>query len=129
MGAFDFLLKKESALDSLDAGYAFGDIDMVLSERDGSLVPVDMENGVHVCQQCREQFVDDRASPLRMVEFSCGGEGVRIGLHSKCVRKAQAAIEKRGDRGGGLVFDMSKMSQARRFLSRATKPFRKGDAG
>jgi hypothetical protein len=125
MSIFDIFTKEESALDALASGNAFGDIDMLLSEKDGSLIPVAVENGVHVCQQCRKQFVDDPAHPHRMVEFNCGGHGVRIGIHACCVEKAQKALERRGDRGGGLVFDMSRMTQLRRFFSRAS--VRKGD--
>lgn len=114
----DIFSKTESTEDSLDQGFAFGDIDMLLSERDGTLIPVAVENGVHVCQQCREQFVDDPSHPLRMVEFSCGGNGVRIGIHSRCVKKAQRALERRGGQGN-LVHDMSTMTRARRFLAKA----------
>lgn len=123
----DFFTRRESALDSIK-GHAFDDIDMLLSKRDGSLVPVAVRDGVHVCQQCGEQFVDDPASPLRLVEFNCGGHGVRIGIHAKCTRDAQRALERRGHRGN-IVHDMAMLHQARRFLTRATKPFRKRDAG
>ena len=132
MSMFDVFNRKQSAEDLLaNDSASFGDIDMLISERDGSLVPVAMENGVHVCQQCREQFVDDPGSPLRMAEFNCGGEGIRIGIHSKCVRKAQKALNKRGDRGAGagLVLDMSEKHKARRFFYSGTKPFNKGDTG
>jgi hypothetical protein len=124
----DILLKSDTALEALAAGNAFGDIDMLISERDGSLVPVAVENGVRVCQQCREQFIEDPTNPLRMVEFNCGGHGVRIGIHARCVGRAQKALERRGDKGN-LVFDMSKMHRLRRFFSKATGPFRKGDGG
>jgi hypothetical protein len=120
MGLFDIFTRRESALDALASGNAFGDIDMLLSKKDGSLIPVAVENGVHVCQQCREQFLDDPVSPLRMVEFNCGGHGVRIGIHARCVVKAQRALEHRGNRDGGLVFDMARMTQLRRFFSKAS---------
>lgn len=123
----DFFIRRESNLDNV-RGHAFDDIDMLLSERDGSLLPVAVRDGVHVCQQCGEQFVKDPASPLRMVEFSCGGHGVRIGIHARCVGAAQRALAQRGERGNP-VFDMSVLHRARRFYTRATKPFRKRDAG
>lgn len=123
----DFLIRKESADDKFD-GFAFDDIDMLVSPRDGSLIPVAVYQGVHVCQVCAEQFVEDPASPFRMVEFSCGGYGVRVGIHAKCVDKASRALQRRGDRGN-QVFDMSRMHRARRFLTQATRPFRKRRAG
>lgn len=131
MSIFDIFTRKQSAEDLLaNDSASFGDIDMLISKVDGSLVPVAVENGVHVCQQCREQFVDDPSSPLRMVEFNCGGEGVRIGIHSKCVRNAQKAVNKRGDRGkgAGIVLDMASKHQARRALS-STLKIGKGDTG
>ena len=116
MGLIDFFIRDASRED-LHRGRAFDDIDMVMSKRDGSLIPVAMNNGVHVCQQCGGQFVEDPTSPDRLVEFSCGGHGVRIGIHSRCVDKASRALQKRGDKGD-LVHDMSIMHKARRALSR-----------
>jgi hypothetical protein len=127
MGAFDFLNRRESAHDTLGE-FAFDDIDMLLSERDGSLIPVAVSDGVHVCQMCGKQFVGDPASPKRMVEFNCGGHGVRIGIHACCVNKASKKLRQRGE-NGEVLFDMAERHQARRFLTRATKAFRKRDAG
>ena len=122
MSDFDFIKDQSIADDT--KGHAFDDIDMVISPRDGSLVVVGVVAGVHACHQCAEQFVDDLTSPLRMVEFNCGGHGTRIGIHSKCVAAARKVLQKRGD-SGDLVHDMSLMHRARRFMTRATKPFRK----
>ena len=125
MSAFDLLVRRQSVddVDKTITGQAFDDIDMDISERDGSLVPVAVMAGVHVCQQCARQFVDTPTSPLRKVEFSCGGHGVRIMLHSKCVAKARKVLQKRGNKGD-LVADMSLLHQARRKFTQLTKPFR-----
>lgn len=125
MDPVDFLVRRQS-VDDVDrtlTGQAFDDIDMLLSKRDGSLIPVAVIDGVHVCQQCSEQFVDEPSSPLRMVEFNCGGGGVRIGIHSKCVTKARKVLQKRGDKGN-FVSDMSMLHRARRKFTQLTKPFR-----
>lgn len=117
------LIKNHSAADSMQ-GHAFDDIDMVISPKDGKLVVVGVVAGVHACHQCAEQFVDEPTSPLRMVEFSCGGHGTRIGIHSKCLNAARKVLQARGDQGD-MAFDMSVLHRARRFLTKATKPFRK----
>jgi hypothetical protein len=121
VGAFDLFLR-ESA-DDHHKSHGADDLDLIQSPRDGSLVGVAQRSGVHVCWQCFEQFIDEAAHPDRPVEFNPGGEGTRILIHSKCVNKAS-----KGDRGR-LFWDGVKGHQARRFLTRATKPFRKKDAG
>jgi hypothetical protein len=130
--AFDFFLKnqRESGDDS-ENSFAADDLDMIQSPKDGALVPVAQRDGVHVCWQCFEQFVEDPAHPLRPVEFDPGGHNTRILIHSKCVRKAARAVERQatGGSGGNLFWDGVGRHQARRFLTRATKPFRKRDAG
>lgn len=125
MDPVDFLVRRQSVddVDKTLTGQAFDDIDMDVSARDGSLVPVAVMNGVHVCQQCAGQFVDLPTSSLRKVEFSCGGHGVRIMIHSKCVAKARRVLQKRGDKGD-FVADMSLLHRARRKLTQLTKTFR-----
>lgn len=115
----DFFLKKETKDEHL-AKEASGDIDLIESPRDGKLVVVCQQNGVHVCGYCLGMFEDDRQSPLRGVEFvppgaSERGEnwGTRILIHAKCITAA-------GGRGRrNLVDDRVRGHQARRFLTKA----------
>jgi hypothetical protein len=129
---FDFFLKNQrESGDDHETSYAADDIDMIQSPRDGALIPVAQRDGVHVCWQCFEQFVEEASSPLRPVEFNAGGLGTRILIHSKCVKRASRAVYRQatGGEGANLFWDGIKRHQARRFLTRATKPFRKQDAG
>lgn len=124
MGAFDFFLKSEETANDHLEGYAADELDLVHSERDGHLVAVAQRSGVHVCWQCFQQFVKDPTHPQRPVEMNPGGHGTRILVHSGCVNKAAKTIAKQG--GNGRIFwDGIGRHQARRFLTRATKPFRR----
>lgn len=124
MEAIDFFVRRQSVddVDKTLTGQAFDDIQLDVSPRDGSLVAVAEIDGVWVCQQCSEQFVDDPSSPMRKVEFNCGGHGTRLYLHSRCVSKARRVLQKRGH-NGDLVADMSILHRARRKFTELTKPF------
>jgi len=116
----DFFLKGETD-DALLARAAPGDIDMVISPRDGSLVVVSQVNGVHVCGRCLEQFVNgDPAHADRPVEHNPGGHGTRIMLHAKCVAPVKSY-------GRKFLDNLIRGHQARRFLTRALKPFSKAE--
>jgi hypothetical protein len=118
---FDFFFKRESADDKQDGANYADDLDMVISPKDGTLVPVAVVNGVHVCWHCFEQFVEDVAHPHRAVEYNAGGFGTRILLHSSCVSRVKVYQ-------GDIVKDKIAGHQRRRFLTRALKPFTKKDA-
>lgn len=109
----DIFVRNASRDDHL-AKNASGDIDMVISPRDQALVVVCMNNGVHVCGYCMEQFVDEPGSSLRHVEWNPGGHGTRIWLHAKCVSPVKSYP-------GNLINDRERGHQARRLLTRATK--------
>lgn len=114
MGLFDFLIRRESALDHLATGENYADdLDLIMSPRDGRLVAVAMVNGVHACWVCFEQFVEDPTHKDRAVEFDCGGHHTRIHIHAGCVRKA-------GRYKGDLFHDKVSGHQARRFATKAT---------
>lgn len=112
----DFFTKAESKDDHLAKNAAPGDIDLVISPRDQTLVAVAQIQGVHVCSYCHREFEDDVFSPKRSVEFNPGGHGTRILIHSGCVSKVK------GYRGN-LLHDMERGHQALRFEAHATKPF------
>jgi hypothetical protein len=125
----NFLIRRESADDKQDGAVYADDLDMIISPRDGTLIPVAVMNGVHVCWVCFEQFVDDPAHKHRGVEYNPGGNGVRILLHAGCVK---AASRKQGMPSDGLppiVQDKIAGHQRRRFITRALKPFMTKDSG
>jgi hypothetical protein len=129
--AFDFFLKSDETKNDHMEGYGADDLDTLISERDGSLVAVAQRAGVHVCWQCFKQFVHAPSDPKRPVEMNPGGHGTRILIHSGCVDKAAKTIAKQGG-NGRLFWDGIGRHRARRFLTQATKPFRRaggGDAG
>lgn len=118
---FDFFFKHGSRDEQL-ANKASGDIDMIISPRDGALVVVGQEGGVHVCY-CKEPFVDDPGSPLRPIEYtpqdlSDDGQnfGTRILIHAKCAKVARQSKS-------NIIHDLVRGHQARRFLTKALKPF------
>ena len=77
MSGHEILLREETAYDHLGGGFAFDDIDMLISERDGSLIPVAMFNGVHVCQQCGGAVCGrPDEPPAHGPSLTCGGHGV-----------------------------------------------------
>ncbi len=119
---FDFLSRHESA-DDHHQSRAASDLDLVTSPKDGALVAVVQEDGVHVCWQCFEQFVDSAEHKLRPVEFNPGGQGTRILIHSKCVKRASKAVHQQGG-SGSLFWDMIRGHQRRRAVTRLSKPFR-----
>jgi hypothetical protein len=121
------VIPNESRFDHVK-GAAADDLDLIVSPKDGKLVGVAQLDGVHVCWQCFEQFIDDPSHPHRPVEFNPGGEGTRFLVHSCCVKAASKALRKLVDSGvpaDTLFWDVVKGHQMRRFLTKATKPFRK----
>ena len=123
MGLHDIFTKRESA-DDHHQSRAASDLDLVTSPKDGALVAVAQEDGVHVCWQCFEQFVEVADHKKRPVEFNCGGEGTRILIHSKCVKGASKRVRAQSGDNGSLFWDMVKGHQRRRAITKATKPFR-----
>ncbi|MFB3095294.1 MAG: hypothetical protein ACE10O_05505 [Candidatus Acidiferrales bacterium] len=121
--AFDFLFRRESA-DDHHQSRAASDLDLITSPKDGALVAVVQEDGVHVCWQCFEQFIESAEHKLRPVEFNPGGEGTRILIHSKCVKQAS-----RGKSDGRLFWDAIRGHQRRRAVTRLSKPFEKLRSG
>ena len=116
------LVRQESSDDLLAQGaQTADDIDMIISPRDGKLVVVAQKEGVHVCGRCLEQFVDDPSDKRRPVEHNPGGYGTRIFLHAGCV----SATRKRPN----LIKQLIDRHQARRFLTKAVKPFLPKNAG
>ncbi len=113
------LSRNESSLDHLAKPRDMNEsdeMDLIVSPVDGKLVVAPVRDGVHACSYCLEPFVPDQSSPLRMAEMNPGGEGTRIVIHPKCVNKAK------GYRGN-LLHDRVQGHQARRFATRAVKPF------
>lgn len=118
----DFFIRKETRDDRL-AKVAGDDIDLVTSPIDGHLVVVCMRDGVHVCGLCLEMFENDVKSPLRAVEYTPPGAsergenwGTRMHLHAKCTSRVASYP-------GNIVRDQIRGHQARRFLTKALKPF------
>jgi hypothetical protein len=109
----DLFIKDLSRDDHL-AKNASGDIDMILSPKDGSLVVVCQEEGVHVCGYCLEQFESTPDSPKRAVEWNPGGFGTRMLLHASCVSPVKSYPR-------NLIVDRERGHQARRLLTKATK--------
>ena len=128
MGIFDVFSKSESAQDH-HKSRSTSDLDLVTSPKDGALVAVAQEGGVHVCWQCFEQFVEMADNRLRPVEFNCGGQGTRILVHSKCVKNASRRVQAQSGDTGGVFWDMVNSHQRRRRLSRLTKPFQSSGSG
>lgn len=113
----ELFIKDQSRDDHL-AKHGAGDIDMVISPRDGTLVVVAQVDGVHVCARCHEQFVNDVSHRLRAVEYNPGGFGTRIMLHAVCVNPVKSF---RSRDGGNFLSTVVRAHQARRFATRATK--------
>lgn len=122
MGFPNIFSKDESRHDHHQSRAA-SDLDLITSPKDGALVGVAQEDGVHVCWHCFEQFIEMASSPKRPVEFNCGGQGTRILLHSKCVKAASKKVKAQSGDNGSLFWDMVKGHQRRRQLTRMTKPF------
>ncbi len=128
MPLFDFFSKTDETKNDSMESFAADDLDLITSPADGHLVAVYQRNGVHVCWVCptsrNAQFVHDPSSPLRPVEFNCGGEGTRIWVHSKCANKAAKRVQEQGNQGS-LFWNGVGRHQARREMTRLTKPFDK----
>ncbi|NJN63466.1 MAG: hypothetical protein HC882_00380 [Acidobacteria bacterium] len=59
-------------------------MDIIYSPRDGSMIPVAMKHGVHVCWQCGEPF-EPNVRGLELVEkISEAGATTRVGVHARC---------------------------------------------
>ena len=116
----DFFVRSESP-DVRLAKEAPGDIDLIISPRDGMLVVVCETNGVHACGRCLEPFVHEEAHPLRPLEYNPGGHGTRMLLHAQCIDPVKSYP-------GNIIHDRVRGHQAKRFKTRALKPFLK-DAG
>lgn len=115
----DFFIKDAEQDDRLANMAVPGDIDLILSPKDGALVVVAQVNGVHVCGCCLEQFIEDPYSPKRGIEWNPpDGQGTRMMLHAGCVNPA-----KRYSRN--LLNDMVRGHQLKRLATRATSFLRK----
>lgn len=92
-----------------------GDIGLIISPSDGSLVVVAEVDGVNVCGRCQEQFVNDPSSPKRPVEWKDPkGQGTRLLLHAKCVGSSK-------NQGGSVLHDLIRGHQAKRFITQVFK--------
>ncbi len=91
--------------------------DMIYSPTDQRLVVVCVRNGVHACGYCLEEFIDEPRDGRRPIEFNPpNGQGTRLLIHAKCV---EACARFRPN----LVREREQGHQARRFATRALKPF------
>lgn len=79
----DFFIKSDDAeLEKLAEGAVhMDDIDLIMSPKDGALVPCAMKKGQHVCWQCGGAF-NEGVPGLRRTEVKHGY--VRIMLHAQC---------------------------------------------
>ncbi len=92
----------------------FTDLDLIVSPRDGRLVAVAENFGVHVCWNCGEQFVENNPSHKhRGVEVNPGGYGTRILLHACCVTPRTRMF--------GFIQDKVRGYQQRKRLAEAAK--------
>ena len=76
----DFFIRDEDQRVAANAVH-MDDLDMIISDKDGSLVPVAMKHGKHVCWACGGGF-DESKPKFRKTEVQCGY--VRILLHAQC---------------------------------------------
>lgn len=99
------------------------ELDMIQSPRDGSLVPIVMHHGVHVCWGCMEPF-DESEPKLRLVEMRCPGASVRVAIHHKCIdpRNRKIFSDMGGSRELQSVAEVSRGLKLRRMVARAVKP-------
>ncbi len=103
---------------------ASGDIDMIISPRDGNLVVVCQQEGAHVCGYCLKPFEQSPASQKFGVEFcppgaSTDGQnfGTRMLLHAGCISLA-------GKRTN-LISDRTRGHQVKRFITQVFKSDKK----
>jgi hypothetical protein len=115
----DFFIKDAEQDDRLANMAVPGDLDMIISPKDGALVVVAQVDGVHVCGRCLEQFIEDPHSPHRGVEWNPpNGQGTRMMLHAGCVKASTRT-------SGNLLNDMVRGHQLKRLATRATSFLRK----
>jgi len=95
------------------------DVDIIHSPKDGAIVAVAENHGVHVCWYCFEQFEENLVSDKRAVEARGGEWGTRILLHAKCVGKQKLSGNK------NFFTDAIKNLQADKLIARVTRPFSK----
>lgn len=103
---------------------AVTELDMITSPRDGSLVPIVMHHGIHVCWGCMEPF-DDAEPKLRLEEYRAPGATVRVAIHKKCADPRNRKIF--SDRGESRelqsVEEVSRGLRIRKAVARAVQPF------
>ena len=100
------------------------ELDMVISPVDGSLVPVAMKHGLHVCWGCCEPF-DEEERPLRKTEIRTPGSVVRVLVHARCVdpKNRKPFSDMGGSRSLQSVDEVSAGLKLRKTVARAVKPF------
>lgn len=111
-------------LDVKGLANAATELDMIQSPRDGTLVPVVMHHGVHVCWGCFEPF-DESVPKLRLTEIRTPGATVRVAVHAKCVdpKNRKVFSDMGGSRELQSVAEVSRGIQVRRMVAKAVKPF------
>ncbi len=99
------------------------EIDMIISKIDGTLVPIVMHHGVHVCWGCMEQF-DEEERDLRLTEMRTPGS-VRVAVHRKCVdpKNRKVFSDMGGSRELQSVQEVSRGLKIRRMVAKAVRPF------
>lgn len=113
----DFFIKSDDGeLEKLAQGAThMDDIDLIMSPKDGALVPCAMKGGKHVCWQCGGWFSED-VPALRRTEVKHGY--VRIMLHAQC--ESGPPLENRVFQNPAKLFsDNLRGMQHRRALARA----------
>ena len=100
------------------------ELDMIQSPRDGSLVPIVMHHGVHVCWGCMEPF-DDSDPKLRLEEYRAPGATVRVAIHKKCAdpRNRKIFSDRGGNRELQSVAEVSRGLRVRKAVAKAVQPF------
>lgn len=93
------------------------DVDIIHSPKDGMIVVVAQNHGVHVCWYCGDMFEDVAGHPKRGVEVAGGEWGTRILLHAKCVGK------KPREHRQSYFSKAINSIQSKRLISKVTKPF------
>lgn len=99
------------------------ELDMIQSLRDGSLVPVVMHYGVHVCWGCMEPF-EEGDSKLRMTEIRTPGSTVRVAVHAKCVdpRNRKVFSDMGGSRELQSVQEVTRGLRLRKMVAKVVRP-------
>lgn len=123
----DFFIKSSSNDEALaKKAHPKGDIDMILSPKDGMLVMVAQVEGVHVCAACvpsdgpvteKMLFINDPAHKQRPMEWNPpDGQGTRMLIHAGCMGRAKS-------QGGSTYTDLVRGHQLKRFATQASKSF------